>query len=449
MLTTRSLTILFTDIVGYTARTAAQSRAEQIALLQQHDNILYPLIRQYGGNLIKSMGDGVLVTFRSSTMALRCAMAMQDALAASNVDCSEMEQLHIRVALASGDVQLQKQDVFGEAVSIAARIEALTPADQIYFSASVYLGMNKAEISAEQVATENLKGIAAPVDIYRVLPRGEHGRFHEDAQGQAQDREAADGWHGIPAARWVVSVLMVGVLIAGLAWLGVRSPSESVGDKVESPVLPGRAEAPVAEAGVQDIESLLAAGKVDQAQQALGQVLAANDASAPILLAQGHVAFANKRRESGIDAYRKALVITPALAGNPLLAKNLVGALGWESQSARGLLEQYASPAMIEALSARTAQAGYWGRWHASATLAAIGQTSQIKAFDAALLDLQEAEDCAKRSEAIARLGKQKDRRALLVLEPLAEMPLLTRLTSDDACLVEPAKAAVANFKPE
>ncbi len=438
-LTTRNLTIMFTDIVGYTERAASQSRAEHVALLHQHDRLLHPLIRQFGGTLIKSMGDGLLVTFRSSTMGLRCAMAMQDALARFNDGREAPDQLHIRAALASGDVQLQNNDVFGEAVSIASRIEAITPADQIYFAASVYLAMNKAEVSAESIASRTLKGIPSPVDIYRVLPRGEHGRFHDDELADEHDREAPVGWRDwLGRRRAAIAGGVVALAAAAGWWYFVPPPAQSPAPPPAGETLPQQVQS-----SVQDVESLLAAGEVEQAQQALGQALAANESSAELLLAQGHLAFANKRRETGIDAYRRALALAPPLADNPRLAENLVSALGWESQSARKVLEQYASPAMVDALAQRTAQPGYWGRWHAVATLDAIGQSERVRRFDAALLDLQEGDNCDKRREAVKRLGQLNDRRALLVLKPIAEMPLLTRLTSPDACLVDSAQAAV------
>lgn len=458
MLTTRSLTIMFTDIVGYAARAAVQSRAEHVALLQQHDRLLRPLIRQFGGTLVKSMGDGLLVTFRSSTMALRCAMAMQDALAGANGDQSEQDALHIRIALASGDVQLQNHDVFGEAVNIASRIESITPPDQIYFASSVYLAMNKAEISAELMASHELKGIPFPVEIYRVLPQGKDGRFHAvDDLTSEQNQEPNQDWReALATGRWSLWALAAVLVLAAtvFAWLVpggvVPSDKADVAQSDEPTTVVQSTTAPTAidpDARLHKIESLLAQGQVDQAQQALSDVLAANESSATILLSQGHLAFATKHRETGADAYRKALELVPELADNPLLVDNLVGALGWETKLARELLEQYASKTMIDALATRTAQPGYWGRWHATAVLEAVGRSDRIKRVDAALLDLQEGENCEKRRTAIARLGALKDKRALPVLQPLADMPLFTRITSDDACLVEAAQAAVAQIE--
>lgn len=456
MLTTRSLTIMFTDIVGYTAQTAQLSRAEQVALLRRHDRLLHPLIRQFGGTLVKSLGDGLLVSFRSATMGLRCAMAMQDVMADANREQPAERQLHLRIGLAAGDVQLQQHDVFGEAVSIASRIEAMTPPDQIYFAASVYLAMNKAEVGAELVARHDLKGIPVPVEVYRVLPQGSDGRYHAvDGAATVHDIEAPQPRRRSQTVGLVAGLAAVIALLAWLAphdWLtGPPTPPPEVAQVFELPTAPTAAGVDMSDPSVQldAIEALLAQGQVEIAQQVLRDLLAASEASAAMLLAQGHLAFAQQHRETGADAYRKALELAPALADNRRLAANLVSALGWETRLARELLERYHSDAMVEALTARTAEPGYWGRLHAAQVLQAIGHGERVQRVAAALLDLREAEGCDKRQAAVQRLGELGDRRALGVLEPLAQMSLLQRLTSEDACLVEAARAAIARISGE
>jgi class 3 adenylate cyclase len=452
MPTTRNLTIMFTDIVGYTERIASQSRAVHAALLQEHDRLLQPLIRRCSGTLVKSMGDGLLVSFRSSTGALRCAMALQDALAAYNRTQPEERRLQIRIGLASGDVQLHQNDVFGEAVSIASRIESITPAGQIYFSAAVFLAMNKAEVSAELVGSRDLKGISALVEVYRVLPSSPDGTFLP--AGSEQDEHKPRPRY----ARW--SAVLALVLVVPLLWLAVSFWHGDMPDRnppADSGPLPGSADRATPsvpavatddpQARIHAIENLLQQGNVDGAQQVLRDVLNDQDASAMILLAQGHLAFAHKHRETGADTYRKALELNPALADNRLLAENLVSALGWKTKLASELLKRYASPAMIDALARRTAQAGYWGRRHASQLLETLGHGDLVQRVDAALLDLSEGEDCERRRAAVRTLGELRNPRALKVLRPLSQMSLLDRFRSPDACLVEGARAAVAQIE--
>ncbi len=75
-LRTENLAIVFTDIVGYTARTSRQTREENARLLAEHDRLLLPIVRAFGGRRIKSIGDALLLTFRSPTDSVLCGMAM-------------------------------------------------------------------------------------------------------------------------------------------------------------------------------------------------------------------------------------------------------------------------------------------------------------------------------------------------------------------------------------
>lgn len=457
MPTTRNLTIMFTDIVGYTARTALQSRAEHAALLAEHDRLLRPVVQRFCGTLVKSMGDGMLVSFSSSTAALRCAMAMQDSLAAHNRDKPEQAQIQLRIGLASGDVQVSQTDVFGEAVNIASRIEAITPPGQICFSASVFLAMNKAEVKAELMGSRELKGIPFKLDIYRVLPMGEDGAFLPAGGDAGEGASLLACWlagQGVRRLAWLAVPLLAGLAL----WLAIgpgwqeQPPMDTVVEKPASPPVTegapalGMGEPLTPQERLSAIESLLEGGDVDRAQQVLRDVLAASDSSEAILLAQGHLAFARQQRETGTNIYQKALELSPALASNPRLAANLVSALGWETKLARDLIEHHMSAVMVDALAERTGMPGYWGRLHALRLLESTGHGDRILQLEAALLDLKEADGCERKRDAVRRLGQLGDRRALAALRPIADMSLLRQFTSPQGCLVEDARAAVGRI---
>lgn len=165
---TENLTILFVDIAGFTATTARQSRAENAKLLHTFDSTLLPLIRGFKGNVVKSIGDALLITFRSPTDAMLCTMALQDAMHEHNLQVSEEDKIHIRVAANLGEVRVTKKDIFGEPVNVAARIEGVTPADEIYLSEAVYMAMNKAEVPAQEVGFKELSGVPQPVRLYSI-----------------------------------------------------------------------------------------------------------------------------------------------------------------------------------------------------------------------------------------------------------------------------------------
>lgn len=165
---TENLAILLTDIAGFSEATVQQSRQENARLLASHNRILLPIIRRYKGRHVKSIGDALLLVFRSPTDAMLCAMAMQDALFEYNRNAPKEQQIHIRVAASLGEVRVTRNDVFGEAVNITSRIEGITPADEIYMSEAVYMAMNKAEVPSQEVGWRELKGLSAPIRIFNI-----------------------------------------------------------------------------------------------------------------------------------------------------------------------------------------------------------------------------------------------------------------------------------------
>lgn len=165
---TENLTILFVDIAGFTATTNRQSRAQNAALLHTFDSTLMPHIKRYKGRVVKSIGDALLLTFRSPTDAMLCAMAMQDAMHAANLRLPDEEKIHIRVAANLGEVRVTPKDIFGEPVNVASRIEGIAPADEIYLSEAVFMAMNKAEVPAQEVGFKELAGIPQAIRIYSI-----------------------------------------------------------------------------------------------------------------------------------------------------------------------------------------------------------------------------------------------------------------------------------------
>lgn len=165
---TRNLTILFTDIVGFTSTTARQSRQENEELLNRHNRLLLPIVEHFNGELIKTIGDALLLVFSSPTDAMLCSMAMQDALFDHNRTADPEKQIHIRIAANLGEVRVAENDIFGDPVNLASRIESITPADEIYFSDAVYMTMNKAEVPCIEVGRKTLKGIGEPVRIWQI-----------------------------------------------------------------------------------------------------------------------------------------------------------------------------------------------------------------------------------------------------------------------------------------
>jgi len=170
-LKSRNLSIMMTDIQGYTTTSASVSREKVIQLIRRHSQLMVPVIEFYGGKIIKTIGDAFLCTFESSTDAVICAIIIQLLLREYNKQAKDPAQkLNLRVVVNSGDVTLENNDIFGTAVNITARMEGLPcfPGGAIGISESTYLLMDKGEIVAEKVGPQQLKGIPEAINVYSV-----------------------------------------------------------------------------------------------------------------------------------------------------------------------------------------------------------------------------------------------------------------------------------------
>ncbi len=165
---TANLAIVFTDIKGFTERTSRQTLEQNQTLLRTHNSLLAPVFRAFHGKIIKEIGDAFLVTFESPTQAVLAGVALQDKLWAHNRTRSEDDRIEVRVAINCGEVRLEHNDVFGEPVNIAARVEGLADAGEVYLTESVYLAMNKAEVPSEEVGLFALKGIPGKIRVFKV-----------------------------------------------------------------------------------------------------------------------------------------------------------------------------------------------------------------------------------------------------------------------------------------
>ncbi len=415
---------MFTDIVGYTARTSAESRAANEALLKTHDRLLLPIVARYGGRRIKSIGDALLVVFESPTEAVRCAMALQDAVFAHNTESEAAARFHIRVAINTGEVRVLRGDVFGEAINIAARIEALTPPDEIYFGESVYLAMNKAEVTAEVVGVHELKGIPEPVRVYRAPPAREGAPFggRHEAPRRPPLVELAHLRERLPRrALATAAIVLLSIFLA--AQLFGASPL----DEARRDLLEGRLDAAERRA------------RAVQAEDPRGD----EGAAASLLL--GHVAFARAERKRGIELYAEALSLDDDLAGDTHLIKNLVESLGAHGKPSAELLVRHPTKEAIAALAARAAEPGFFGRRRA---IEVLRRTQNEDAYDkiaAATRDLEDAPECAQRREAVTVLRAAK---------AVGALPALRKLASDDFknrfynhCLLEDARRAIKELE--
>jgi adenylate cyclase len=172
--TRRLAAVMFTDMAGYTALTQ-KNESLALSLLEKQTGILLPLIREFGGVPIKTIGDAHLAEFDSALAAVQCAMEIQKKVGEHNVAAPGDQSFKLRIGIHVGDVVHKDNDVFGDAVNIAARLEPLADPGGVCISQQVYDQIqNKVKFRLERLPARQLKNVNSRIDIYRVSEAEEH-----------------------------------------------------------------------------------------------------------------------------------------------------------------------------------------------------------------------------------------------------------------------------------
>jgi len=374
-------------------------------------------------------------------------MAMHDSIAAYNIERGALDPLQVRVALNGGEVRLEADDVFGEAVNIAARVEELTPPGEIYLTGVVYLSMNKAEVPSEHIGEQMLKGVPEAVRLFRVpthklnrlTPAGEpldpspnelpYGGMHLMPPDADALMKLADSFRRARYVDWgarvraiPVRAVLTGVGAAGLATAVIAAAYGLLAFKQPPPTV---TVAPVAAAALPSAPVA--------------------DPKAREALADAHTAYFERRRLDAAQAYAKVLEMDPTLKHDSGLAANLVGTLGFAGDLPSDVIRKYPSAEFAFELGRRTGQPGRKGAQRAAALLNELGQAGRIDQRGLALTELAEAPACEDRLAAVKKLRALRDPRALPVLR---ESVKRTWFGQDrNACLRSEAQQAITELE--
>jgi TolB-like protein/class 3 adenylate cyclase len=206
-------TILATDVVGY-SRLMGEDEAGTLDALKTHRReLLDPKAAQYGGRTIKLMGDGALMEFASVVDAVAFAVEIQCALRDYNADLPGDKRIDYRVGINIGDVIVEGDDIYGDGVNVAARLEGQAEPGGICMARNVYNQVKgKLDLTFEHMGEKEVKNIAEPVSIYRLLLDEKAAALvtpvvRETAKGASQ-------WWPVAAATAVVLLLAAG----GVFW---------------------------------------------------------------------------------------------------------------------------------------------------------------------------------------------------------------------------------------
>src|SRR5256886_9522767 len=131
--------------------------------------LLDPKIAEHHGRIVKTTGDGMLVEFASVVDAVRCAVAVQQAMPERNTGVAAESRIELRIGVNLGDVIVEGDDLYGDGVNIAARIEALADAGGVFVSNTVHDHVrDRLPFLFEDLGEQQVKNIARPVRVYRV-----------------------------------------------------------------------------------------------------------------------------------------------------------------------------------------------------------------------------------------------------------------------------------------
>jgi len=162
--------IIAADVAGYSRLMGADEEGTLAELKAIRRELSDPKVREHRGRIVKTTGDGLLIEFASVVDAVRCAVDVQRAMAERNADVPSDRRIELRMGINLGDIIKDGRDIFGDGVNVAARLEALAEPGGICVSRVVRDQVrDKLAFSFEDMGEQQVKNIARPVHVYRVL----------------------------------------------------------------------------------------------------------------------------------------------------------------------------------------------------------------------------------------------------------------------------------------
>ncbi len=203
----RLAAILAADVVGY-SRLMEEDEAGTLAALKAHrEKLIDPKIAVHHGRIVKLMGDGALVEFASVVDAVACAVEIQHDMAERNASVPEERRIEFRIGVHLGDVMVEDEDIYGDGVNVAARLESLAEPGGLCLSQQAYDQVEtKLDLGYEDLGEQQVKNIARPVHAYRVRPDGESSVAARPAR------------RGITRGQWLgAATVALLIVVAGVA----------------------------------------------------------------------------------------------------------------------------------------------------------------------------------------------------------------------------------------
>lgn len=209
----RLAAILAADVAGYSRLMGIDEEGTHARMKRHRRELIDPTIAEHYGKLVKNTGDGFIAMFDSPVEAVRCAIVIQQSMVGRNASLPRLQWILFRIGVNLGDVIVEPDDIYGDGVNVAARLEGLANPGDVYISGGVYEQIkNKLVCGYQSLGDRKVKNITDPVSVYRVLP---------DPAAMMKARHMRR-----PAVILALSVLVIAV-IGGASWyFWMRQPMQ-------------------------------------------------------------------------------------------------------------------------------------------------------------------------------------------------------------------------------
>ncbi len=186
-----------------------------IRVLSAHRAVIDGIIAFHQGRIVSTAGDSVLAEFASVVEAVRCAVEIQEALKTRNDSLPDGRKMHFRVGVNLGDVVVKNDDLLGDGVNVAARLETMAEPGGICISSSVYDQITgKLDLGFQDIGDQNLKNISRPIHVYRISGAAPPLRVPPAAPSTASSPRPRS------PAPWVIGVVLALLIGSAFAWQG-------------------------------------------------------------------------------------------------------------------------------------------------------------------------------------------------------------------------------------
>jgi adenylate cyclase len=194
----RLAAVLAADVAGYSRLMGSNEEGALARLKAVRRTLVDPTIASHRGRMVKTTGDGMLVEFASAVDAVRGAVEVQRGMADENASVPQDQRIEFRIGIHVGDIVIDDNDIFGDGVNVAARLEGIAEAGGVCMSNDAYRQVRgKVEIDCDDMGPQPLKNIAEPMQAWRVRLEGQSAAKAQPGSPGARLR----CWHSLTNRR--------------------------------------------------------------------------------------------------------------------------------------------------------------------------------------------------------------------------------------------------------